>query len=193
MSDTTEPAGVVDRALAGDERAWGELFQQYDSMLHAVGSGFRLAPGDVEDAIQMTWLGFFRNAGSIRSPEKVGPWLATTMRRNCIRFLGQRRREHLSGDCVRWIVVDESATAESRLLVAERNRTLWQVVDRLPPGQRRLVRELFASPDASYHRVAEELSIAVGTIGPTRRRALQQLERMLVKAGVREDDLAIAS
>ena len=179
---------VVVRAAAGDQLAWEDLVQRYNGPLRAIASGFRLTSSDIEDALQMTWLGLFQQVKELRSPDRVGSWLSTTMRRNCIRLLQRRQREHLSDDCAKWALVDTSATAESRVLLAERDRTLWQLVDRLPAGQRRLVRALFASPEQSYSQVATELSIAVGTIGPARQRALRKLESLLVKAGIHERD-----
>jgi DNA-directed RNA polymerase specialized sigma24 family protein len=79
------------------------------------------------------------------------------------------------------------------MLQAERDRMLWRLVDRLPEGQRRLVCALFTSPEMSYREIAAALAIAVGSIGPTRQRALQQLDRLLVKAGMCRHDVEIAS
>jgi len=179
-----ELADAVARAAKGDSVGWDELVQRYSGRLKSIGAGFRLSTGDTEDAAQMTWLALIRNIHRLHDPDAVAGWLATTMRRNCLHILRQRRREILESDWARWLVADDQGTVDDRLLNAERNRMLWDSVDRLPGRQRDLVRVLFAGDERPYAEVATSMSMAQGAIGPTRQRALRRLRKMLVSTGV---------
>lgn len=179
---------VVSRAAAGDEDAWMELIGRYRGLLRSIASDFQLAPSDAEDAAQMTWLGLLQHVDKLRIPEATLGWLATTMRHNCARVLRQRRREQLWDDWTWWRVVDESGSIETRFLIGERDRILWDSVDRLPARQRQLLRALFTTPEPSYGEVAATMSMAVGTIGPARQRALRNLKTLLTAAGIDRAD-----
>jgi len=185
-------ADVVRRAAAGDEAAWQELVCRYGGRLRAIGLALRLAPGDVEDAVQMTWLGLFRNLDALQSPDKVGGWLCTTMRRNSVRLLRTRGRE-LPTDDLTTVAAHESPGVDDAMLRAERAETLWRAVERLPDGQARLVRALFGPEQRRYRQIASDLSIPVGTIGPVRQRALRRLAELLAEAGVRRDHLDLSA
>lgn len=181
---TADTGDLVGRAAAGDQQAWAEMVRRYRGLLRTIAADFRLAPGDAEDAAQMTWLGLVQNVKKLRAPEAAVGWLATTMRRNCSRLLGLRQREQLRDDWMQWSVPDTSAAVDTRILVAERDRILWETVDRLPVRQRQLVRTLFTRHELSYGDIAAQMSMAVGTIGPARQRALRNLEKLLAEAGM---------
>ena len=80
----------------------------------------------------MTWLALIRNIRKLHDPDAVAGWLTTTMRRNCLHILRQRRHELPEGDWARWLVADDQGAVDDRLLNAERDRMLWDSVDRLP-------------------------------------------------------------
>jgi RNA polymerase sigma factor (sigma-70 family) len=181
------------RAAAGDEAAWAALVQQYDGLLRSIAASFRLGRDEGADAAQTTWLRLVEHIGTLREPEKVAGWLSVTMRRECIRLVSRKKRERLTDDFA-WIEprADGTAAVDADVLLTERNARLWQAVDRLPARQRQLLRALTASPQPSYHEVSATLSMAVGSIGPTRAKALRRLRELLAEAGATEDELALA-
>ena len=52
-----------------------------------------------------------------------------------------------------------------------------QAIDALPARQRELMLALLAEPEPSYAEVARALEMPIGSIGPTRARALARLRR----------------
>jgi RNA polymerase sigma factor (sigma-70 family) len=185
-------AALVGRAAAGDQRAWTEIVRTYSARLRIIGVSYRLTAAETEDAMQMTWLGFIRNVGKIRSPDRLGGWLTTTMRRNCLRVVNARRSEQpvdLNGTQL----ADAVSGTENTVLVAERDRLLWDLVERLPPRQAGVVRALFADEKRSYHDVARDLSMPVGAIGPVRQRALNHLAALLAENDTSSQDLALSA
>jgi RNA polymerase sigma factor (sigma-70 family) len=181
-------------AAAGDERTWATLVPEYDGMLRGIGRRLRLTPEEGADAAQTTWLRLVEHLHTIREPEKLAGWLAVTMRREAIRVLTRRRRERLTDD------VEAAGTppagtpgVDARVLSAERDAMVRHAVDQLPARQRTLLRALAATPQPSYHQVASALAIPVGSVGPTRARALCRLRATLADLDVREDALDLVS
>jgi DNA-directed RNA polymerase specialized sigma24 family protein len=71
--------------------------------------------------------------------------------------------------------VSESPAPDAALLTGERDRALWDAFAALPASDRRLLRMLMADPAPSYKEVSAALGMPIGSIGPTRARALQRL------------------
>jgi RNA polymerase sigma factor (sigma-70 family) len=182
---TQSSTTLVRRAIVGDEKAWEDLVIQYGGLLRAIARDFRLSQEQASDAAQNTWMRLVESIGKVREPEKLGGWLASTMRRECIRLINRRRGEHLTDD---WAghQFGQSASADVDVLLAERNELLWAAVEQLPARQRRLLVALATEPPPSYEEVGAELSMAIGSIGPTRQRALRRLRLLLAEAGVVE-------
>ncbi|HEV7824589.1 MAG TPA: sigma-70 family RNA polymerase sigma factor [Mycobacteriales bacterium] len=190
---TQHCAVTVREAMAGDEQAWEDLVTQYGGLLRAVARRFRLTDEQAADAAQITWTRLVENIGKVREPEKLPGWLACTMSRECIRLVNGRRHEQLTDDWSRSRSGQDQAPDEP-VLVAERNAELWSAVDRLPARQREVIRALAVEPPPSYEQVGAALSVAVGSIGPTRQRALRRLRGYLAETGTAQtqDDLALA-
>ena len=193
-SSTTAAAGqvamVVCRAAAGDEPAWEELVRRFEGLLRSIARDFRLSTEEGDDVAQTTWLRLLQNMSNLREPASVGGWLSSAMRHECIRVVRQRGRECLTDHWVDDEFVGDGIDAD--LLLAERNRLLWQAIDALPARQRQILYALSATPTPSYSQVSAALSIAVGTIGPTRAKALRRLREMLTASGAIDDALHLA-
>jgi DNA-directed RNA polymerase specialized sigma24 family protein len=79
-----------------------------------------------------------------------------------------------------------------RNLVAEERRDLvGQLVDQLPTRSRLLLRLLSADSPLSYKEISEALSMPIGSIGPSRQRALAQLRRLVLRAGLNSEDVFV--
>jgi RNA polymerase sigma factor (sigma-70 family) len=112
----------------------------------------------------------------IREPRALGAWVQTTARRESLRLLSDGARvqpvepgalaDHAEEP-------DAHPGAES----AERRDALLQAIEALPRRQRQLMLALIAQPEPTYAEIAEALDIPVGSIGPTRARALERLSR----------------
>jgi DNA-directed RNA polymerase specialized sigma24 family protein len=75
-------------------------------------------------------------------------------------------------------MADEKAdTAEQEVLAAERQAALRQAFADLPPHGQQLIAMLTADPPLPYTEISAQLGIAVGSIGPTRRRCLDKMRR----------------
>jgi RNA polymerase sigma factor (sigma-70 family) len=175
--------GELLQAAAGGERdAWAELIRRYDRLLRARTRSFGLQEADALDVIQATWLRLHENLSRIKDPERLPGWLNTTAGRECLRVIAQHRRSVAALDAD--FLVDQAAGPEQRLLEAERDQEVRAAVEGLPDGTRTVIRALFGAEPLSYAQLAGQEGIALGSIGPTRGRALSQLRRCLDRGGV---------
>jgi RNA polymerase sigma factor (sigma-70 family) len=163
---------------------WEEILGQYGKLVSTTVRSFRLQDADARDAVQTTWLRLAENAHRVQWSERLGGWLTTTARRECLRILRQTKRIPVPVDTVAETVAHPSAGPEQRLIEVDVAQTLWKLVEELPPRQRTLLQALFADHPRPYAEVARDAGIPAGAIGPTRARALRQLRRRLDEHGL---------
>lgn len=174
-------ARLVRAATRGDRGAWNALVDEFGGMVWAIARAHRLPDADAADVSQATWLLMFEHLDSIHEPERMGAWLATTARRECLRVLRTARRCVLSEEEPVEAASDDPGL--DGLLAAERNAALWRCFARLRPSDQTLLRLLVADPRPAYEEISAALDMPIGSIGPTRARALARLHKELQREG----------
>ena len=86
---TDDAAQVLLGISKGNPAAWDEVLLRYSKVVSATVRSFGLQESDTLDAIQTTWLRLAENVDQVQYPERLGGWLATTARRECLRILRQ--------------------------------------------------------------------------------------------------------
>jgi RNA polymerase sigma factor (sigma-70 family) len=176
-------SSLAREAAAGDTHAWADLVRRLDGVLHTVARRYRLSAADVEDVVQTTWLRALSHLGRLNDPGAIAAWLIVTARREAMRTLQRTTREVLTDD-VRAIEDLDPACPETAAIERERSAAVHGAVERLPSRQRRLLSSMLTSPAPSYEQISTRLDMPVGSIGPTRDRALARLreDRDLLRA-----------
>lgn len=178
--ESPDVARLVRRAAEGDLQAWERLVDQYARLIWSITGEYKLVESDAADVAQTTWLRLLEHIDRIEYPARVGSWLATTARHECLRSLAARKRVVLSQDDI-----ELTATAvheppvDERLLADESAQVVREAVSRLPRRSQRLLEMLMADPPVPYADISDELGLPVGSIGPTRGRCLAQLRVLL--------------
>ena len=179
-ADVLNVADLVRRAGERDKWAWERLVEQYSKLIWAITRDFKLIESDAADVTQVTWLRLLENIQRIESPERVGAWLATTARNECLRCLAARKKVVLGEDD---IVLETASPAapeiDERLLSAERSQMVREALAHLPPRWQRMLELMMADPPASYAEISDQLGLPIGSIGPTRSRCLAELRGRL--------------
>jgi RNA polymerase sigma factor (sigma-70 family) len=180
LTDASESvASLLMRIQAGDGAAWDEIFRRYGKLVSTTVRSFRMQEADALDAVQMTWLRLAENAHRVQFPERLGGWLATTARRECLHILRQVKPIPGLVDVTPDTIADPSVGPEEHVIEADMARTLRKLIAELSPRRQTLVRMLFSDHPRSYAEVAAFAGIPSGGIGPTRARALRQLRDKL--------------
>lgn len=183
MGTDTTTADLVRAAADGDQGAWQTLVSEHRNLLRSIARGYRLSDAQVDDIVQTAWLRLVEHIGQLREPERVTSWLITTVRRECLTALRSTRREQptLSDADDFWGAV---ASAEDEVLAEEDRELVRQALCRLPERQRVVLSTLMWAPELDYRQVGAALAMPVGSIGPTRGRALLRIREMLDDAAL---------
>lgn len=181
-----DPGWLVAAAAGGDESAWQALVERFSGLIWAITRSYRLTRADAADVSQTTWLRLAEHIDKIENADRIGAWLATATRRECLQAIRAKARTVPVEDMSWFDAGSDDNPTEAEVLQAEsereegnRARLLWQAVGRLPARCRQLIRILMAEPPPRYAEVAAALDLPVGSIGPTRARCLQRLRREL--------------
>jgi RNA polymerase sigma factor (sigma-70 family) len=176
---------LVSAARQGDVLAREQLVERYGGLVWSTVRSFRLGDADAHDAVQTTWLRMIEQLGRIRDGDRLGAWLATTARRECLRIIGRRRRELVGADTALADRPDDASPTPERATVDRAMADLlWAHVADLPAGGRDLLVTMTRSDRPPYAEYARRTGMPVGSIGPTRMRYLKRLRHQLEESGL---------
>ena len=191
-ADRPAVVALVRAAAAGEQSAWNALVDRFASTVWAIARAHRLSAADAADVSQTTWLRLLEHLGRIQQPERIGAWLATTARRESLHMLRMNGRQTPSGYDFDVLPDVAAAVAPDRGLARSQNAQLVStLVESLPVRSQLLLRLLSADSPLSYKDISEALCMPIGSIGPTRARALEQLRRLAVGAGYNLEDVFV--
>ncbi|KAA1420258.1 sigma-70 family RNA polymerase sigma factor [Nocardioides humilatus] len=187
--DTTEPlATLVPAAREGDQHAWDAIVDRFLPLVGSVIRQHRLSEADGDDVSQTVWLRLVEHLGALREPDALPGWIRTTTRNECLRVInarGRMRPVDPQSEVGLDAVVDDIAHED--LLAAERRQVLRDALLELPAARRDLLLLLLDDPPVPYEEISARLGIPIGSIGPTRARALDQLRKITALRGIGPD------
>src|SRR5262245_32475426 len=165
---------------AADEGAFRALVQRYGPLVLGVCTRVLDSEHDAEDAFQATFLVLVRKAGSIRAPERLGPWLYGVAYRTALKAKAagskRRRLEKPLADLACATVADDPARRDLRPVLDEE-------VGRLP----RKYREPFVLcyvEGMTNEQAARVLGCPPGTVFSRLAWARERLRRALSRRGL---------
>lgn len=167
-------------AAGGPQRAgaWSALVQRLTPRMYAVARSFRLDQGTADDLVQTAWLRLIERADQLREPGSVRPWLCMVVR-NDARKLVTRTRAVPVAETWEREPDQRIPSPESRLVATERAAAVRSAFARLGDDCRQLLALTLVDPPLSYDELAAALGRPRGSLGPTRRRCLDQLRALL--------------
>lgn len=182
MTDYTQfsPAQLIEACRQKDNLAWNELVTRYERLVYTVPLRYGLPMVEAEDVFQTVWLTLLKHLDSLEQPDRLAAWLVTTARRET-----WSRRRGADFDREAGVTVDQlnnptqdAETNEEMIEQYERQTAVRRALSRLEERCRQLLGLLYyANEKMDYAVIAERLNIPVGSIGPTRARCLEKLQR----------------
>ncbi len=134
-------------------------------------NGFRLGRGDAEDAFAATFFRLAEHIDTIREPERLPGWVATTARNESLAILRRNRRVVALDPTDAWVGGDHA----DGVVDSELKQAIRESFELLSEACQQLLRLLTADPPLSYEEVAVVLDMPMGSIGPNRQRCLERL------------------
>jgi RNA polymerase sigma factor (sigma-70 family) len=151
--------------------------RRYGRLLWAIARSCGLDAAAADDAVQIAWTELYRSMERLNDVDAVRAWLTTTVRRRAIRAsVRQRRVVALVGREA------DPEPIEEQVLTAERVRAVRTAMQLLCPSDQQLLGLLFSDEAPSYGDIAIASGRPIGSIGPTRGRALRRLASALGEA-----------
>lgn len=175
---------LVERALAGDGDAFGEVVRRWERKIYALAYGILGSVEDARDASQETFIAAYRNLQGFRGEAKVSSWLHRIAVNQCI---SRQRRARVRAETA----LDEEAEAgESLFKVAagdspagfteskQRAEAVRRAVASLPQELREVVL-MKEFEELTFQEIADALQIPLSTVKSRLYTALRQLRLRL--------------
>lgn len=175
MSETSDHL-LVERSLGGDRQAFAGLVDRYQKLVFAVALGATVDAAAAEDVAQEAFVDAWRNLKKLKTPERVGAWIA-----GIARHLGQaawRRRSRPAPDLPE---PDPVPTPLDTLLHEESSTLLKSCLERIRPAYREAL-ILYYFEDQSVARMATALGVSEDVAKQRLMRGRVALRRQLTES-----------
>jgi RNA polymerase sigma factor (sigma-70 family) len=182
--------GLVAGAIDGQPDAWVALVARLERVVWKSVNMMTFDHEARDDAFAATWLRLAERLDTIREPEKLPGWLATTACNEVRQILRQRGRQQAMhagdwttsggvGELLDTLPGDDGDHSRGMLL-DESRRDVRAAFGRLDPQCREIITVLvLADPPVPYDAASEQLGRPIGSLGPSRRRCLQKMKTLL--------------
>jgi RNA polymerase sigma factor (sigma-70 family) len=169
---------LVTEARGGSQDAWNQLVERLLPLVTSLIRRHRVFGADADDVNQTVWLRLVEHLDRIEEPLALPGWLSTVTRNECLRML-QKRNRMVPTDPQESPTFeradDDSPDPVDAMMITERHSALVDALLELPTDRRELLLLLTEDPPLTYAEISRRSGIPVGSIGPTRARAIQQL------------------
>ena len=177
---------LLARCRAGDGRAWGAVVRRYERLVYAIARGYRLSPEDTADVFQEVFAALVRGLPRLREARTLCRWLSSTTERIALATALHRRREQArdAGPVeARLDLASAEGPVGAEIEELENQMRVRLALAELGSACRSLLSALYyrESP-AGYREISADLGIPIGSIGPTRARCLEKLQRVLTRS-----------
>ena len=181
--DPAQDAQLVERCLAGDERAWESLVRRHERLVYAVARRYRLSEPDLGDVFQEVFTALVKGLPRLRDGRALCRWLGSTTdriaRTTAMRTRREQARSDSSADLVETMASDAPAVGAT-LETLEEQAMIRLSLAALPERCRRLLHALYyEDPPPTYAQLARRWGMPIGSLGATRARCLERARRVL--------------
>jgi RNA polymerase sigma-70 factor, ECF subfamily len=187
LSVGTSDELLVERAVAGDTEAFGEIVRRWERRIYALAYGILGREDEARDAAQETFVAAFRNLPHFRGEAKVSSWLHRIAVNQCI--TRQRRSKaraetslEVEAEAGRARFASANGSPASETEAGQRAEAVRRAVAALPPELREVV-VLKEFEGLTFQEIAEALGVPLSTVKSRLYTALKQLRMRLEKFG----------
>lgn len=177
---------LVERAQKGDRAAWDRLVQNFANYVYSVPRRYGLSEDDCADVFQTTFQSLLGSLDRLESPNALPKWLAVTAARASLQLIRATKvanQKTADEPDLESLVASQEASAEEEAVRASSQHWIQTAILSLGGRCAPLLQALYLVEGASYDKVAKQLGIPSGAIGPTRARCLEKLRQSLEKQG----------
>jgi RNA polymerase sigma factor (sigma-70 family) len=180
---------LVASAIDGDSEAWNDLVGRFAPLIVSILARYRIFGADAEDISQIVWLRLLEHLRELREPRALPLYIVRTTTNEAMRwFRATSKTRPFDPQLDVPEQLSEGAEQDDPVLRAERRSILLAALAELPAKQRDLLLLLLEDPPVPYQEISKRLGMPIGSIGPTRARALRELRDSPAIAALFDDD-----
>ncbi len=173
---------LVARCLDGDDASWQILVGRYGTLVEARIRRYHLSTDEQADVFQDVWVELWRSLPTVRSHDRLGPWLAKVAGR--LAWDARKRLQpQIGGEPGMQVLdglVDSADGPEQQVMQRDTSERLRIALAHVPPRCRFLLEALFFDESTSYLDLAARLDCSPNSIGPIRGRCFKELRSALM-------------
>jgi RNA polymerase sigma-70 factor (ECF subfamily) len=178
---------LVERALAGDGDAFGEVVRRWERKIYALTYGITGSVEDARDATQETFIAAYRNLSRFRGEAQVSSWLHRIAVNQCITRQRRARvraetglEEEVEAGREQLLATGHEASPAHASESKQRAEAVRRAVATLPPELREVVL-MKEFEELTFQEIADALQIPLSTVKSRLYTALKQLRLKLEK------------
>lgn len=168
-------SNLIQRSMAGDQSAFGEIFEQYKNLVFKTAYLMLDNPHEAEDALQEIFVKVYRSLGTYQpSKAAFSTWLYRITVNHC---LNQKRKPSFAPE-----TLDESRLdSQPHHILEDRfadEQAIQQALNRLSAKLRAVI-VLRYYHDLAYAEIAQILEIPLGTVQSRLNQGMKQIQHAL--------------
>ena len=176
-TDGPPDADVVAAVLAGDRDQFACLVTRYQHVLHRHAVTMVLDHDVAADMVQDAFIRAYRHLSQCRDASRFRYWLLQTLRRRCLDYLKEPRRQHLRLDDV-GPLADDAGGAEGFVSRTEMQGDLQRALAQLSVEQREAFVMHYVD-GMPYEAMAEVLDVSISALKMRTLRARETMTAVL--------------
>lgn len=177
---------LVERAIGGDEKAYGELVDKYERAIYFHILKMVKDKKQVEDLVQETFVKAFDNLNTYSTNYAFSTWLYRIATNHTIDYLRKKKLKTLSIDEpvktrdgeIQMQLPDENASTDREIIRKQRQKMVQQAIEDLPKKYRKVI-QMRHMEEKSYQEIADVLDKPLGTVKAHIFRAREMLYKAL--------------
>ncbi|HEX6894023.1 MAG TPA: RNA polymerase sigma factor [Bryobacteraceae bacterium] len=169
---------LIEGCQRGDDEALRALFEAHKDRVYSIALRYTGDRAAAMDIAQDTFVKLLSSIRNFRGNSSFDSWLYRIVVNTCLDYRRSGRRMIPFLDSLLDVVAAPAENILSRLVRAEREQTVQEIVAKLPPDQR-IVVVLRYTEGLSYDEIAEVVGCSPGTVASRLNRAHKILERRL--------------
>jgi RNA polymerase sigma-70 factor (ECF subfamily) len=178
----------VKAAQQGDERAFADIFYQYQVTLFNMARQLVGDPDEAEDVVQKAFVKAFRSLSRLREPTRLESWLRKIVYTTGIDHLrGRKRKREMPLDERLRPPTEPFPGPEREALLQERIDLVQQALQEMPPRYRTYI-VLREFDGLSYDQIGEVLDEPITTVRVALFRARKMLRELLRQMAGEEEE-----
>lgn len=176
-----DDAYYVNRCLAGDQDAFGELVRRYQHAAYGLALSQVRQFADAQDLAQEAFLAAYQDLHSLQDPARFGPWLRSTVVNLCRNWRRGRQRTARATDELGCEMTDRQAESPETLCEsADLHSRVLEAIGRLPANQRETV-VLYYLDGLTSPAIGAFLGVSANAVDQRLHRARAQLKEEMMK------------